>query len=593
MDLKEGHARFGSPRISIVVPSFNASATIGRTLSSLRLQNYENLQVICVDACSQDDTLAVIQTFGDVVDHIIVERDRNIADGLNKGFRLADGDLLGWLCADDELTEGALNAFAEAFANQPQAGLITGGCHRVFPNGVEFDTTPPPQFQQKLRLMNPIEQPSTLWRAAVHRAAGELDVSYDLAFDWEWWCRLSARGVAFHSIDRIQSIYHFSENNKTSQGGRKLVREMFRGTKTYGPPMVGHLYYFLYLAFDLRGFYDWPPPRAPESMAAFRFLRRVLSRIFSPEIVDAYNWNFASKQERGMVWYAQTEPKIVRPWWEKLTVLVGRWIEHTIHRRQHGLSSPSSNAGVPGAADSAAADPQLSVSSEELQAQTETKTGGFGLTSALQGLKSRGFEPRVVLDGGAADGRWTTQVRQIWPAARFVMVEALEERRLVLETLAASAPEHIQAFIGGLADVNGTLQFSVTDYMFDSSFAYGGGSARPVSTYRLDDLVSQGVMPQPDFIKLDVQGFELHVLRGGETVLSRTDCVLLECNFLKFSDAMPDLEEVVQWMGVHNFRPYEFVDFLRRPLDNAMGQCDILFVRKDHVLVADRRWAAG
>ena len=55
---------------------------------------------------------------------------------------------------------------------------------------------------------------------------------------------------------------------------------------------------------------------------------------------------------------------------------------------------------------------------------------------------------------------------------------------------------------------------------------------------------------------------------------------------------MRTLDQTIAFMSEHGFIPYEFVDFLRRPLDGAMGQCDILFVRSGHPLVGDRRWIA-
>ena len=51
------------------------------------------------------------------------------------------------------------------------------------------------------------------------------------------------------------------------------------------------------------------------------------------------------------------------------------------------------------------------------------------------------------------------------------------------------------------------------------------------------------------------------------------------------------LDETIAYMSDYNFIPYEFVDYLRRPLDGAMGQCDILFVRKDHQLVSVHKWS--
>ena len=62
--------------------------------------------------------------------------------------------------------------------------------------------------------------------------------------------------------------------------------------------------------------------------------------------------------------------------------------------------------------------------------------------------------------------------------------------------------------------------------------------------------------------------------------MRHADLILLECTFFAFCEDMRTLDVTIAYMSAHNFIPYEFVDYLRRPLDGAMGQCDILFIRK-------------
>jgi glycosyltransferase involved in cell wall biosynthesis len=293
------------PSISVIVPTYNSAATIARTLDSIRAQNYPNLQVICIDGASTDVTLEIIGSYGDLVSLVISEKDNGIAEALNKGLRLITGHFVGWMASDDEFAPGALFRFVQAFAARPDADLVTGGCLRRFSDGTEITTTPPADFQSRITLVDTIEQPSTLWSAELHRRAGLLDESYSLAFDWEWWCRLNKLGAKFVAIDEVQSVYHFSETNKTSLGGRRVVREMYRVIKTYGPyrGYPADLYWFLYQTFDLRGFYDRPKEMPRWKQILLFSTLSVLYTLFSPYIVNSYNWNFASKQERGLCWY--------------------------------------------------------------------------------------------------------------------------------------------------------------------------------------------------------------------------------------------------------------------------------------------------
>lgn len=302
----EFRRRDSLPRISIVVPSLNAEKTIDRTLRSIKRQRYPNLQVICVDGKSSDRTLAIIRRYRSMIGKIISGKDKNIANALNKGFRFADGDIFCFLNADDAFTPGTLHAIAKVFSAEPETDVVTGGCRRVFADGSKLVTQVPRDFLQALSMRNGIEQPSTFWRASIHRKLKKFDESYYLALDWEWWNRLHRRGARFKTISRILSVYYFSNDNLTSRSGSKSIQEIYRITKTYGPfgGRIADVHKFLYRVFDLRGYYDVPfHELSKPKQLVFGFTLKVLCSLFGREPIYYYNWNWVSKQVRGVVWY--------------------------------------------------------------------------------------------------------------------------------------------------------------------------------------------------------------------------------------------------------------------------------------------------
>lgn len=214
---------------------------------------------------------------------------------------------------------------------------------------------------------------------------------------------------------------------------------------------------------------------------------------------------------------------------------------------------------------------------------------GIGMAAALNGLKQRGYFPKVVYDIGAAEGNWTRNALEYWPDATYVCFEPLSERKKDLDALQAARPGQILVKSCGVGDTDGELSIGVSDFLWDSSFAYSGSLSRTVPVRRLDSLIDAGT-PLPSFIKIDVQGFEKRVLDGGKEALRHADLILMECQFFPFCDDMRTLDLTIAHMSANNFIPYEFVDYLRRPLDGAMGQCDILFVRKDHQLISNKQW---
>jgi glycosyltransferase involved in cell wall biosynthesis len=294
------------PRISLVTPSLNAEATIERTLLSIELQGYPNLQVICVDGGSRDKTLNIIERYRHIVTNLICGKDKNVADAVNKGFAIAEGEIFGYLNADDALVPGALERVAQTFAAETDVDVITGGCRRVFADSSEVVTQVPENFLDTMSMRNNIEQPSTFWRAAVHRRLGEFDDSYQLAFDWEWWNRLHAAGARFKRIPDVLSVYYFSKDNLTSKAGHRVIEEMYRVTKTYGPfdGKIADVYRMLYRFFDLRGYYDRPFRKlSPLRRMMLGGTLLGLYSVFGRQAINAYNWNWASKQVRGLVWY--------------------------------------------------------------------------------------------------------------------------------------------------------------------------------------------------------------------------------------------------------------------------------------------------
>jgi hypothetical protein len=109
-----------------------------------------------------------------------------------------------------------------------------------------------------------------------------------------------------------------------------------------------------------------------------------------------------------------------------------------------------------------------------------------------------------------------------------------------------------------------------------------GNSQAPMRS--LDSLVESDGLPPPDLIKIDVQGFELEVLKGGERALAGAQAALLEVNWCAFAPGVPLVDEVVAYMSGRGFAWWDVMGLLRRPADDALWQMDVMFVRRDHAL---------
>jgi glycosyltransferase involved in cell wall biosynthesis len=87
-------------KITIITVSFNSEATIKQTIDSVLAQDYPNVEYIVVDGASKDGTVDILKSYGDRIKYIS-EKDKGIYDALNKGLKLATGDVVGTIGSDD------------------------------------------------------------------------------------------------------------------------------------------------------------------------------------------------------------------------------------------------------------------------------------------------------------------------------------------------------------------------------------------------------------------------------------------------------------------------------------------------------------
>lgn len=206
--------------------------------------------------------------------------------------------------------------------------------------------------------------------------------------------------------------------------------------------------------------------------------------------------------------------------------------------------------------------------------------------ASLRRMQRLGFNPAVVIDVGAYIGEWTRGFKRIFPSARILMVEPQPSHLDRLRPVAAAFNGVELAPVLCGAQERGSVPFHMCE------------SARPtvVSTISVpmttfDKFTANKVFARPDFLKLDIQGYELEVLRGGELALASADAVLMEVNLLGILDGAPLFHEATQFMSERGFQVYDICSFFRRPYDGALWQVDVIFVRSSSLLVASKRWA--
>lgn len=113
-------------KISIITVVYNGEKTIRDTLESVVNQTYPDVEYIIIDGNSDDSTLQIIQSYGDQIHHLVSEPDQGIYDAMNKGIKIASGEVVGLLNADDVYADGNVLAEVARKFTETQADAVYG-----------------------------------------------------------------------------------------------------------------------------------------------------------------------------------------------------------------------------------------------------------------------------------------------------------------------------------------------------------------------------------------------------------------------------------------------------------------------------------
>lgn len=196
-------------------------------------------------------------------------------------------------------------------------------------------------------------------------------------------------------------------------------------------------------------------------------------------------------------------------------------------------------------------------------------------------LRQKGFSPAGIVDVGAYHGAWTKLARRVFPGTPVIMVEAQESKRTKLEALCGQGVSFASVVLASEAGRVVTFFEMETG---SSLFEEQSNAPRESKSYVTDTLdnIAAG-LGGPLFLKLDVQGAELEVLKGGEETLARCEVIQLEVAMLPYNEGAPTFLEVLSYMDERGFVPLDVSGF-SRPNGIDLVQIDMLFAQRDSPL---------
>jgi glycosyltransferase involved in cell wall biosynthesis len=233
LDLTARHA----PLVSIVTPTFNASRWIERCILSVRDQDYPKLEHIIVDGGSTDETLEICARYPHLVVHSAP--DRGQSDALNRGFAMARGEVLAWLCADDEYMPGALSTAVDFV----MAGndFVVGNCQFIDAEGRTIAAHPANvrhhiDHQTVLRFWRvTLPQPAAFWRRRLWERCGPLREDLHFTMDYDLWLRMT-RVTPVERVGVDVAAYRIHPDAKCFADNYGSRLELLQVSRSYWPP---------------------------------------------------------------------------------------------------------------------------------------------------------------------------------------------------------------------------------------------------------------------------------------------------------------------------------------------------------------------
>jgi len=199
-------------KVSIITISFNAMVTIEKTLLSVANQSYENIEHIIVDGNSKDNTIDICKSYSHI-SKILSEPDKGVYDAFNKGIKLATGDVIGFLNADDTFyNENSIQDIVDAFSNN-ETDIVYGNLDYVNEESKVIRNWISKPYEKGLvkKAWMPAH-PSFYCKKEVYDRLGGYNDSFKIAGDFELCLR-------FLEINNIPSFYLNKKVVKMLVGG--------------------------------------------------------------------------------------------------------------------------------------------------------------------------------------------------------------------------------------------------------------------------------------------------------------------------------------------------------------------------------------
>lgn len=230
------------PLVSILIPAYNASPWLAQTLESALAQTYARCEIIVVDDGSSDDTLQIARRYVRENVRVITQSNAGASVARNHGLRLAGGEFIQFLDADDLLAPDKIEIQMKRFIGNPEIRLCSGEWARFtkdpaeaeFQNAINHRDLSGVEFLQVFYEHASMMQPAAwLARRTLVDAAGPWDESLSLNDDGEYFARVMLEAPLIYFCPGARAYYRSSiSGSLSSRSDRPAMKSLYRATES-------------------------------------------------------------------------------------------------------------------------------------------------------------------------------------------------------------------------------------------------------------------------------------------------------------------------------------------------------------------------
>ena len=204
------------------------------------------------------------------------------------------------------------------------------------------------------------------------------------------------------------------------------------------------------------------------------------------------------------------------------------------------------------------------------------------IVNALQKLKSFGFEPKNILDIGANKGKWSLEIKKkVFPKAEYTLIEAIDYEELEKLSVKHDNINYKNILLDEIERlVTWYEKRNTGDSLFKENTGYFDDCKEIKRSATTLDLVfnKNEVF---ELIKIDCQGAEIPILKGGNRLIQKSSVIILEVPFMgEYNIGAPNFYEHMNYMENIGYRVFDIVELHR--VDNILIQIDIIFIKQGH-----------